>query len=339
MIYTFVKRDLSEINRGVFNNFPNKSIFTTKEWIDFIAEDSKAKPYILEISKDGEFIVFFSALVVRKFGLKIVGSPFAGWSTPYMGLDVVDSSKKTKILQELIPFVMKETSCIYLQICDRDFDKEELELIKNINASIRMVETLELGIEVDDAMQYKRMKNDCRNFIKQFERRGARIKEAIPDDAFAEEFYEQLIDVFAKQNLVPTYTVDKVKCLLKHLSKVNNVYCLRVLDPEGKSIATSIFPGFNRKMFFWGGASLREYQHYRPNEYMIYTAIRYWRERGCTEFDMVGNRSYKKKFGSLVTNYPCIIVPKYRILLRLKDLAAYLYYFSGKLFWLLHVKR
>ena len=293
----------------------------------------------MEISKDGEFIGFFSALVVRKFGLKIVGSPFAGWSTPYMGLDVVDSSKKTKILQELIPFVMKETSCIYLQICDRDFDKEELELIKNINASIRMVETLELGIEVDDAMQYKRMKNDCRNFIKQFERRGARIKEAIPDDAFAEEFYEQLIDVFAKQNLVPTYTVDKVKCLLKHLSKVNNVYCLRVLDPEGISIATSIFPGFNRKMFFWGGASLREYQHYRPNEYMIYTAIRYWRERGCTEFDMVGNRSYKKKFGSLVTNYPCIIVPKYRILLRLKDLAAYLYYFSGKLFWLLHVKR
>lgn len=102
----------------------------------------------MEISKDGEFIGFFSALVVRKFGLKIVGSPFAGWSTPYMGLDVVDSSKKTKILQELIPFVMKETSCIYLQICDRDFDKEELELIKNINASIRMVETLELGIEV-----------------------------------------------------------------------------------------------------------------------------------------------------------------------------------------------
>lgn len=146
-----------------------------------------------------------------------------------------------------------------------------------------------------------------------------------------------MIDVFAKQNLVPTYTVDKVKYLLKHLSKVNNVYCLRVLDLEGKSIATSIFPGFNRKMF-WGGASLREYQHYMPNEYMIYTAIRYWKERGCTEFDMVGNRSYKKKFGSLVTNYPCIMVPKYRILLRLKDLAAYLYYFSGKLFWLFHVK-
>ena len=66
-----------------------------------------------------------------------------------------------------------------------------------------------------------------------------------------------MIDVFAKQNLVPTYTVDKVKYLLKHLSKVNNVYCLRVLDLEGKSIATSIFPGFNRKMFLGWSKSKR----------------------------------------------------------------------------------
>lgn len=46
-----------------------------------------------------------------------------------MGLDVGDPSQKTEILQKLIPFVMKDASCVYLQICDRDFDKEELELI------------------------------------------------------------------------------------------------------------------------------------------------------------------------------------------------------------------
>ena len=59
MAYIFVKKELEEIDSCLFNNFPNKSILTTKEWIGFIAEDSKAKPYILEISKDGEFIGFF----------------------------------------------------------------------------------------------------------------------------------------------------------------------------------------------------------------------------------------------------------------------------------------
>ena len=257
-----------------------------------------------------------------------------------MGLDVYDHKDKSEILKDLIPFILKQTNCAYIQICDRDFIVEELEPIcKEYHGIIEYSETLELGIEGDDLIQYKKMKSDCRNFIKQFERRGAVIEEAEPNEAFAEEFYEHLKDVFAKQNLVPTYTVDKVKCLLKHLSNTGNLYCLRVKSPEGFSIATSIFPGYNHKMFFWGGASLRGFQQYRPNEYMIYSAMRYWRERGCTKFDMVGNRPYKKKFGSWEVKYPSIVIPKYRFLVTFKNIAAALYYFTGKVFWKLNFKR
>lgn len=338
--YTFEVVDLNTIDTKVFNDFPHKSVNTTKEWIEFIAEDSSAIPYTVRITHGETLEGFFSSLIVKKFGLKIVGSPFPGWSTVYMGLDVYDHEQKAEILKELIPFVMKNTKCVYLQICDRDFKAEELEPIrKEYGGTIEFGDTLELGIEGDDALQYKKMKSDCRNFIKQFERRGAVIEEAEPTEAFAEEYYEQLKDVFAKQDLVPTYTVDKVKCLLKHLSKTGNIYCLRVKDPEGTPIATSIFPGFNHKMFFWGGASLRPFQQYRPNEYMIYKAMHYWRERGCVEFDMVGNRAYKKKFGAWEVSYPSIIIPKYRILVPLKNMAASLYYFSGKLFWKLHIRR
>ena len=127
--------------------------------------------------------------------------------------------------------------------------------------------------------------------------------------------------------------------VLKHLKQSGNVLCFRVRDPEGKSIATSIFPGYNKKCYFWGGASLRPYQQYRPNEYMIYTAMQSWRDRGCTEFDMVGIRPYKKKFGATEVHYPSVIMPKYRVLLRLRDMAAGLYYFSGKVLWKLHLKR
>lgn len=313
---------------------------TTLNWIRFIEEDSKATPYILRITEGDSLVGYFSALITKKYGVTIVGSPFPGWSTPYMGLDVIDVSKKKDIYPELIAFVQKTEKCMYLQISDRDLLKEDIdELAKSKGYFVSSSETLELGIERDDTVQYKKMKTDCRNFIKQFERRGATIEQAIPNDDFAEEYYNQLLDVFAKQNLVPTYTVAKVKCLLKHLSKSDSVLCLRVKDPNGVSIATSIFPGFNKKMFFWGGSSLRLYQQYRPNEYMIYTAMHYWRERGCTEFDMVGNRAYKMKFGSWVVHYPVIIVPKYKILISLKNIAAKLYYFSGKVFWRLRIKR
>jgi len=338
--FSFEKICFESLKIEEFNNFPNKSVLTTKDWIEFVKEDSIANPYILKIFDGSTFVGYFTSLIVKKAGFKIVGSPFPGWSTPYMGLDCLKCYNKSDILPDLISFVMKDTGCAYLQISDRDLVFEELEKIKiKYNYTLSISETLELKIESDDALQYKKMKNDCRNFIKQFERRGATVEKAKPDDSFAEEYYEQLIDVFAKQDLVPTYTVGKVKCLLRHLSKSGSVLCLRVREPNGKSIATSIFPAFNNKMFFWGGASFRSFQQYRPNEYMIYKAMKYWRERGCTIFDMVGNRAYKKKFGSFEVHYPVVVVSRYRFLVPLKNMAEKLYYFSGKFFWKFNIKR
>lgn len=338
-MYSFQIIDLTDIDVKEYHSFPNKSVLTTKNWIEFVIEDSKAFPLIVRITENSRLVGYFTSLIVKKFGLKIVGSPFSGWSTPYMGFDLLDETEKIKVLPELTSYLMDKTKCSYLQIVDRDLKFEELEQLKSKNIIVEKTETLELGIDGDDAFLFKNMKTDCRNFIRQFERRGATIEQAQPNDEFAEEYYHQLLDVFAKQNLVPTYTAEKVKCLLRHLSKSDAVLCLRVISPDGEKIATSIFPAFNKKMFFWGGASLRQYQHYRPNEYMIYTAIKYWRDRGCTQFDMVGNRSYKKKFGSWEVQYPCITVSRYKILFSLKNMAAWLYYFSGKVLWKLRLKR
>lgn len=43
--YIFEVVDLNTIDTKVFNEFPHKSVNTTKEWIEFIAEDSSATPY------------------------------------------------------------------------------------------------------------------------------------------------------------------------------------------------------------------------------------------------------------------------------------------------------
>lgn len=338
--YSFEKLTLDTIDVVEFNGFDNKTVTTTKEWIKFIQEDSHADPLIYRITKNNKLCGYFSALKTKKMGVTIVGSPFSGWSTVHMGLDLNDESERYSILKELLPFIMESEKCWFLQISDRNFTIEGLNSIKNeVGFEVGDVGTYELGISGDDNALYKQMKTDCRNYVRQFERRGATIEQVEPSDEFAEEYYEQLLDVFAKQGLVPTYKSEKVKCLLKHLKQSGNVLCFRVRDPEGKSIATSIFPGYNKKCYFWGGASLRPYQQYRPNEYMIYTAMQSWRDRGCTEFDMVGIRPYKKKFGATEVHYPSVIMPKYRVLLRLRDMAAGLYYFSGKVLWKLHLKR
>lgn len=322
--YFFEVIDSERLDEQEFSLFNNKSVFTTIQWIEFIKTDSNAKPIIVRICDgEGNLIGYFTGLIIKKIGVKILGSPFRGWSTCYMGVDTNLTEEKVDIYSELVPFLLKKTRCAYMEITDRDIT---VETAKKSGFLVLPAQTLELDIDKDDEGLFKQMKTDCRNFIRQFERRGARLEIAQPDDEFAEEYYKQLEDVFAKQGLVPTYSVKKVKCLLKTMSKTDNVLCLKVISPDDKCIATSIFFGYNKKFFFWGGASYREDQHYRPNEYMIWNAIKYWRDKGCNKFDMVGVRDYKRKFGSYEQEYANMVFAKPKILLKGRILAERMYF-------------
>ena len=316
-----------------YESLPGKSVFTTMEWLEFIQEDSQVAPLFLRITRGETLVGYFTAMIQKSYGFRIIASPFAGWSTCYMGFDLVDPSvNKLDLIPCVTEYLFKVKKAHLIEIVDRDISVEDAQA-RGYRTGIS--DTLELEIDRTDEELFKVFKTDCRNFIRQFERRGAALEYAEPDDTFAQEYYTQLQDVFAKQGLVPTYSLEKDKCLLRHLRQSGNVLCLRVRDPEGNCIATSIFPGYNGKFFFWGGASYRSGQHYRPNEYMLWTAIRYWREKGFTMFDMVGVRDYKRKFGSHEVQYAHISLARSKIVFWLRDSAKNAFFFmlriKGKL--------
>jgi len=322
--------EIEEINREDINleeyyDFPNMSLYTTFEWLDFIREDSKATPFFLRITSNDELKGYFIGAIVRKFGFKIAGSPFSGWSTVHMGFNVTPEVDKLDLIPYIKKYLFNKKKVMLLEIADRDITVESA-ISKGYNTDVS--ETLELEINHTDEELFKIFKTDCRNFIRQFERRGAILERAIPNDDFAEEYYEQLKDVFAKQGLVPTYSLEKVKSLLRHLIDGETVLCQRVKDPNGNSIATSIFLGYNKTFYFWGGASYRSGQHFRPNEYMIWNAIKFWRDKGYQTFDMVGVRDYKRKFGSHEVKYAHLMLARYPWIIYLRNLAKSAYFKS-----------
>ena len=103
---------------------------------------------------------------------------------------------------------------------------------------------------------FNSMESSCRRCIRKANKSGLKLEEA-HDLAFADEYYEQLKDVFAKQSLVPTYSVERVRALVRNVEPGGNILLLRARDPEGKCIATGIYPGFNQIAEFWGNASFR----------------------------------------------------------------------------------
>ncbi len=162
------------------------------------------------------------------------------------------------------------------------------------------------------------MESACRRNIRKAEKSGVTVEEA-HDLAFADEYYEQLKDVFAKQGLVPTYKIHRVRSLIKHLEPTGRILLIRARDPEGKCIASGIFPGFNKIAEFWGNASFRDSQILRPNEAIQWYVMRYWKKRGVEVYDWGGGGTYKEKYGCVAHSVPWFTKSRYQVVSKLRD--------------------
>jgi hypothetical protein len=155
--------------------------------------------------------------------------------------------------------------------------------------------------------------------------RGVSIEEA-NDDAFADEHYQQLQDVFARQGLVPTYGIARVRLLIRYLQPTGNLLLLRARDAEGRCAATGMFFGMNRHAYFWGNASWRSSQHLRPNEALHWHAMMYFKARGALVYEM-GGANYTEKYGAKPFDQLRFRKSKYRWIASARNLAA-------SMFWL-----
>jgi lipid II:glycine glycyltransferase (peptidoglycan interpeptide bridge formation enzyme) len=156
------------------------------------------------------------------------------------------------------------------------------------------------------------MDSDYRRCTRNAEKNGVTVEESSDLD-FAVDYYDQLRDVFAKQKLVPTYSLERVSSLLTHLRSTGMLLALRARDSADRCIATGIFLGHNDTAFFWGGASWRDAQILRPNHAIQWYAIRYWRARNVEKYDMGGGGRYKANFGGRRISVPWLRISKYPI--------------------------
>jgi lipid II:glycine glycyltransferase (peptidoglycan interpeptide bridge formation enzyme) len=180
--------------------------------------------------------------------------------------------------------------------------------------------TYEVDLSGDESSIFGRMSSACRRAIRKADKVGVKV-EQVTGTAFADEYYAQLREVFARQSLVPTYGVERVRDLIRHLEPTGRLLLLRAVSPEGRSIATGIFPAFNATAYFWGGASWRDQQILRPNEAIFWYAMRHWRAHGVGTLDLGGAGDYKRKYGTREVWLPFVRRSRVPGLSRLRALA------------------
>jgi hypothetical protein len=317
------------------DQFADRTVFQTREWIRFVAETQNASPVLVELTDAGRVIGYFTGLVFSRFGVKVLGSSFPGWTTPYIGFNLMPGFSRLAALAAVEQTAWDTLRCLHIEISDPFFapgDGRELGFTCEFYNSYRT------DLTKSEEELFDSMDSACRRCIRKAEKSGVVIEEA-HDSAFAEQFYEQLKDVFAKQQLVPTYSVDRVRSLIKHLEPTKRILLLRARDPEGKCIATGIFPGFKQVAEFWGNASFRSSQNFRPNEAIQWYAMRYWKRAGVHSYDWGGEGIYKEKYGCTPHRVPWFIKSRYQIVSKLRDEAKQIFAKKQRFLGWLHGER
>jgi len=299
----------------LLDSFADRTVFQTQAWLQFVAECQGATPVMAEV-RDGRHVAgYFTGLTFSKFGMKVLGSSFPGWTTPYIGFNLHPGVSRRDALAALEKFAWDDLKCLHLEVSDPHFTFDDGE---PLGFKAEYYGTYRTNLTKTEEELFNGMESACRRCVRKAEKSGVVIEEA-HDLAFADEYYEQLKDVFAKQSLVPTYTVERVRSLVKHLAPTGNVLLIRARDTEGKCIATGIYPGYNQIAEFWGNASFRAYQNVRPNEACHWYALRYWKKRGATIFDWGGEGTYKEKYGCKPHRVPWFTKSKYQIVGTLRN--------------------
>jgi Acetyltransferase (GNAT) domain len=296
---------------------PDRLIYQTREWVSFIARTQRAEPVIAALIDNRRAVGYFTGLIVRRYGIRVLGSPLPGWTTSYMGFNLDAKIAPRKAVDAILSFAFGPLRCMHVELRDRSLVPAD---VAGLGLTYDPKTIFEVDLTPNESEIWARMKASCRRAIRKAEKVGVVIEEAT-DEQFADDYYAQLTDVFAKQALVPTYGRERVTELIRTMHPTGRLLLLRARSPDGSCIATGIFPAMNKTMYFWGGASWRRYQVLRPNEALMWYAMRHWKARGIERCDLDG-AEYNRKYGTTEVMIPWFRRSRFRALSHARDYAA-----------------
>ena len=276
--------------------FPNKTVYHTYEWLEFIERSQGLRKIIYEIRIDGTVVCYLPGFAIRKGPLKIFASPFPGWTTPYMGPLLLESVPQRLFFDEFRRLMNKE-GYHYAELCNRALN-HELAKEEGFAVEEGVTYVAEIGANADEILA--NFKKSTRNATRKGLGNCDLVVETTTDSSSVDHFYTQLEQVFAKSRMKPTYPKERVKILIETMLPTDRLL-LTWVKHKHEPIACQISLIYGQWMHAFASASARDYLRLRPNELLRFHTMRTASERGVRYYDMTGGGSYKANFGGKET--------------------------------------
>jgi len=280
----------------IISQFDSKGLFHQSAWLDFIKRTQRGEQVLLKIEESNKIIGYFPCFILRKGPFKILGSPCIGWTTNFMGPVVNKDFNQIDFLDALDKYC-KSQKIDHLEFSNPIFDPK---IVRHQGFQCREGITYAVELSPKEEFMWKNLKKkSCRWAIHKAQKNNL-IVEDTNDPRIINEYYSQLIEVFARQKLIPTYQYKRPEILFNSLKKHNLLFSLRI-KYKSQTIATGLFPYDNRCVYFWGGASWSKFRHFCPNDLLHWELMKMAGEIGILRYDMGNGSSFKSKFGGKLT--------------------------------------
>jgi CelD/BcsL family acetyltransferase involved in cellulose biosynthesis len=295
-----IARDASAAERErwdeLVGRFANHRVCHTRAWIDSLEACGFGTPLYLVFEKDGDLVGCLPGLVKRVGPFRLFGSPLPGWQTISMGPAFDPGRLSTaELFGALIPHLEKRHGIHHVEVLGRDLDPEAM---RALGFGGRPFPTQRVPLYPgDEAKTLKGLKDSARRNIRRAAKLGliARFEE---DEAFVDEHYEQLREVFIRGGNVIPFSRRRVLECFRHLQAAGRLAAISVYLPDnGRNIATGMFTIEGRELILWMWAHRTEARWHRPTEFMTWTVIQRALAAGCESFDLMGVGDFKSKFG------------------------------------------
>jgi len=100
-----------------WTDFADRTVFQTREWLHFVRETQRAKIVLCELADGGETVGYFTGLLFSRFGVPDSWEfRFPGWTTPYMGFNLIPGASRKAALAAIELTAWDTLKCLHMEV-------------------------------------------------------------------------------------------------------------------------------------------------------------------------------------------------------------------------------